>query len=162
MGPAGATIVVVREDLIGKQRKDTPILCDWEAFSKAPTTFYNTPCCWSIYMCGLNIEYMLEQGGIPVMAEKAEQRSKLLYDFLDSTDGYYHNNVKPQFRSRMNIPFRVGYSDEDLENKFIRESSEAGLIDLKGHKSVGGIRASIYNAMPIEGVQALINFCKKF
>jgi len=80
VGPAGVTIVVVREDLIGKQRKDTPILCDWELFAKAPTQFYNTPCCWSIYMCGLNIAYMLEQGGIPAMKEKADVRAKILYE----------------------------------------------------------------------------------
>lgn len=112
-------------------------------------------------MCGLNLEYMLENGGIPVMAEKAKARSELLYSYIDSSEGYYINKVEAKYRSRMNIPFRV-CCNEELEAKFIKEAAVKGLIELKGHRSVGGIRASIYNAMPIEGVQALIDFMTEF
>jgi len=112
-------------------------------------------------MAGLNIEYMLEQGGLPAMEKKAEERSAKLYNYFDNSDGYYKNNVDKKYRSRMNIPFRVK-CDEALEKKFLEESYAAGLVDLTGHKSVGGCRASLYNAMPMEGVDALIAFCEKF
>lgn len=162
VGPAGVCIVVVRKTLLKTPcRKDTPLLCDWPLFDKAANTFHNTPNCWTIYMCGLNIEYMIEQGGIPAMQAKAEQRSKLLYDAIDSSEGYYHNGTLPQYRSRMNIPFRVKNND-DLEKKFAADAAKAGLMDLAGHRSVGGCRASLYNAMTIEGVQALIDFMVKF
>lgn len=161
VGPAGATIVVVRNDLIAGHRSDTPLLCDWETFSKAPNTFQNTPSCWPIYVCGLNLAYMLEQGGIPAMQAKAEQRSSMLYNYIDGSGGYFVNKVDAKYRSRVNIPFRV-CSNEALENKFLAECTAANLIDLKGHRSVGGIRASLYNAMPIEGVQALIDFMEQF
>ena len=147
--------------MIAGHRSDTPLLCDWDTFSKAANTFHNTPSCWPIYMCGLNVAYMLEQGGIPAMQAKAEERSSLLYNYIDSSEGYYVNNVEARYRSRMNIPFRV-CNDEALENKFIAEATAANLIDLKGHRSVGGCRASIYNAMPVEGVQALIDFMTTF
>ena len=161
VGPAGLTFCIVRNDLIAGHRADTPLLCDWETFSKAANTFHNTPSCWPIYMCGLNVAYMLEQGGIPAMQAKAEERSSLLYNYIDASEGYYVNNVEARFRSRMNIPFRV-CNNEDLENKFIAEATAASLIDLKGHRSVGGCRASIYNAMPVEGVHALIAFMTPF
>ena len=161
VGPSGICITVVRNDLIGSQRKDTPLLCDWGTFSKAANTFHNTPACWPIYMCGLNIAYMNEQGGIAAMGEKAKARSDMLYKFIDESGGYYTNTVVAQYRSRMNIPFRICCNDE-LETKFIKEAGDAGLIELKGHRSVGGCRASLYNAMPIEGVQALVAFMTKF
>jgi len=161
VGPAGITIVIVRNDLIAGHRKDTPMLCDWELFSKAANTFQNTPSCWPIYMCGLNIAYMLEQGGIPAMQAKAAERSELLYNYIASSDGYYANNVEARFRSHINIPFRV-CSDDALEAKFIAEATAANLVDLKGHRSVGGCRASLYNAMPVEGVHALIAFMEQF
>lgn len=112
-------------------------------------------------MCGLNIEYMLENGGIPAMALKAKERSDHLYNYIDSSDKYYINNVEAKYRSRMNIPFRV-CCNEELEAKFIKEAATNGLIELKGHRSVGGVRASIYNAMPIEGVKALTDFMAEF
>jgi|Transcript_6311 phosphoserine aminotransferase len=161
VGPAGATIVIVRNDLIAGHRSDTPLLCDWETFSKAANTFHNTPACFPIYVCGLNLAYMIEQGGVPAMKAKAIERSSLLYDFIDNSDGYYVNRVEGRFRSRINIPFRVCSNDE-LEAKFLAEAAKVNLIDLKGHRSVGGIRASLYNAMPVEGVHALIAFMGTF
>ena len=161
VGPAGVTFVIVRNDLIVGHRSDTPLLCDWESFSKAANTFFNTPSCWPIYICGLNCAYMIEQGGIEAMQAKCLERSTLLYNYIDSSEGYYVNNVESKFRSRTNIPFRVCAND-DLEKKFIAESAAANLTDLAGHRSVGGCRASIYNAMPVEGVHALIAFMTTF
>lgn len=161
VGPAGATIVVVRNDLIAGHRSDTPLLCDWETFSKAANTFHNTPACFPIYMCGLNLAYMLEQGGVPTMQARAAERSGLLYNYIDSSEGYYVNNVEAKYRSKINIPFRV-CSNDALEAKFIAEAAQANLIELKGHRSVGGCRASLYNAMPVEGVHALIAFMTQF
>jgi len=137
------------------------MLCDWQTFSKAANTFHNTPACWPIYVCGLNLAHMLEKGGIPAMNDAAVQRSQLLYKFIDESGGYYANGVEAKYRSRMNIPFRVCSNDE-LEGKFIKEAAAEGLIELKGHRSVGGCRASLYNAMTIEGVQALVAFMGKF
>jgi phosphoserine aminotransferase len=161
VGPAGICITVVRNDLIGKERKDTPMLCNWGVFSKAANTFHNTPACWPIYVCGLNIAHMLEKGGIQAMSDAREKRSQTLYKFIDESDGYYANTVVPKYRSRMNIPFRICSNDE-LEAKFIKEAAEIGLIELKGHRSVGGCRASLYNAMTQEGVDALVAFMGKF
>lgn len=110
---------------------------------------------------GLNIAYMLENGGLDAMASKAAERSEMLYNYMDSSNGYYKNSVESRYRSRMNIPFRVAMNEE-LEAKFIKEAAKKGLIELKGHRSVGGCRASLYNAMPIEGVQALIAFMEEF
>lgn len=162
VGPAGVCIVVVRDDLIGtNMRKDTPLLFDWKAFRDAPTKFHNTPACYPIYVAGLNLAYMIKQGGLPHLEAEATRKSKLLYDFIDASEGYYSNPVDPAFRSRMNIPFRVR-KDDKLETKFLAEAAKVGLIELKGHRSVGGCRASLYNAMPYEGVEALVNFMKKF
>ena len=138
-------MTVVREDLIGEEHEHTPLLCSWATYAKAPQTFHNTPCCWSIYMAGVNLEYMINQG-LDSIKEAAAAKSKTLYDAIEGSDGYYTNPVDAAFRSRMNIPFRVA-KNEDLEKKFIAEAREAGLIELKGHRSVGGIRISIYNGM---------------
>lgn len=161
MGPAGVTIVIVRDDVIRGHRSDTPLLCDWELFSKSQNMFFNTPSTWPIYMCGLNVAYMLEHGGIPAMQALAAERSALLYDYIDSSQGYFINNVDSKYRSRINLPFRV-CNDKQLEAKFIAEATAVGLIELKGHSAVGGIRASLYNAMPVEGVKALITFMSLF
>ena len=111
-------------------------------------------------MCGLNIEHMIKEGGISVMAERAKAKSDALYSYIDGSD-YYSNTIQAKFRSRMNVPFRV-CCDETLEAKFLKEAKEAGFVDLGGHRSVGGCRASIYNAMPMEGVKALIEFMESF
>lgn len=160
IGPAGAAVVVIRDDLIGHQKKDTPVMCDWSTFDKAPNHYHNTPACYPIYVAGLNIAHMKKKG-LQYYQDLATQKSKLVYDYIDSSEGYYINPVDPKYRSRMNIPFRVK-NDDKLEAKFLAEAATANLVDLKGHRSVGGCRASIYNAMPLEGVQALVNFMKKF
>ena len=161
VGPAGVTFVIVRNDLIPGHRSDTPLLCDWETYSKAANTFHNTPSCWSIYICGLNLAYMLEQGGLPAMEAMAVERSTLLYNYMDSTEGYYINKIEAMYRSRINIPFRI-CNDEALEAKFSVEAAAAGLIGLEGHATVGACRANLYNAMPVEGVEALIAFMAEF
>jgi phosphoserine aminotransferase len=161
VGPAGVCLAFIREDLLGKQKKDTPLLMDWGAFGTAANTFYNTPCCWSIYMAGLNFAYMNKIGGLPYLNELAKKRSSHLYDYIDSSEGYYTNPIEKKYRSRMNIPFRVCCSDE-MEAKFLKEAAAENMIELKGHRSVGGCRASVYNAMPFEGVEKLVNFMKTF
>ena len=161
VGPAGVTIVIAKNDLIQGHRSDTPLLCDWETFAKAPNTFHNTPSCFPIYMCGLNLAYMKEQGGIAAMQAAAGARSEKLYSFIDGSNGYYTNGVEACYRSRINIPFRI-HNNEELESKFLAEGSAAGLVEMKGHRSVGGLRVSLYNAMPMEGVDALIAFMTRF
>lgn len=162
VGPAGVCISVIRDDIIGTHmRKDTPLLFDWKAFRDAPTKMHNTPACYPIYVAGLNLAHMKKLGGLPHLEAEAQRKSSLLYDFIDASSDYYSNPVDKAYRSRMNIPFRVK-KDEKLEAKFLKEAAEHGLIELKGHRSVGGCRASIYNAMPYEGVEALVNFMKKF
>jgi phosphoserine aminotransferase len=160
VGPAGVCITIVREDLLGKAMKDTTSMLDWQVTAKATDQFYNTPCCWSIYMCGLNIAYMLEKGLDKIEAE-AVKKSGMLYTTIEGSGGYYTNPVDEGFKSRVNVPFRVK-KDADLEKKFLVGAAEAGMIELKGHRSVGGCRASIYNAMGEEGVQALVDYMKKF
>lgn len=162
VGPAGVCFVIVKSAHCQKlPKKDTPLVNSWNVYSKAPQTFQNTPCTWSIYMAGLNIAHMLEQGGITEMQAQAEKRSSTLYNYIDNSDGYYSNGVEPKYRSRMNIPFRVK-SNDDLEKKFISQATAVSLLDLSGHRSVGGCRASLYNAMTMEGVEALMAFMTKF
>ena len=160
LGPAGVCVVVVREDLLGHATDSTPVVMDWKSHVDAPGHCHNTPCCWSIYVTGLNIEYLLEKG-LDNIEEEAKKKSSMLYEYIDGSDGYYTNPVDINFRSRCNIPFRVK-KDEKLEDKFLKGAEKAGFIELKGHRSVGGCRASIYNAMPVEGVQALIDYMVKF
>lgn len=160
VGPAGVTILIARKDLIGKHKKNCPVLCQWEASSKAEGTYYNTPVCWSVYMCGLNIAHMLKQGGLPAMAEQAKAKSDFLYDYIDSSD-FYSNDIELRYRSRINIVFRIR-SDSELEAKFITDATEHGLIDLKTRRGYPGCRASIYNAMPMDGVIALKDFMIQF
>lgn len=161
-GPAGNTIVIVRKDLIKKDTilPITPAVIDYNIVNGSPEQMYNTPATWSCYVSGLYMEYMNSKG-IKYWEDMAIQKAKLLYDYIDSTGGYYINKVEPAFRSRMNIVFQME-KGIDLEKKFAADAEKAGLIDVKGHRSVGGLRASIYNAMPIEGVQALVDFMKKF
>ena len=158
MAPAGVTVVIVREDLIGNARPDTPAMLDWKNMADNGS-MYNTPPCYSIYIAKLVYEWIESLGGLCAMKELNEKKAKLLYDYLDSQD-YYIAPVKPECRSMMNVTFVTG--DADLDKKFASEAGKAGLKNLKGHRSVGGMRASIYNAMPYEGVEALIAFMKKF
>ncbi len=158
MAPAGLTLVIVREDLLGFCEETAPTMLDWKVMADNGS-MYNTPPCYAIYMAGLVYEWIEQIGGLDVMKEMNEKKANLLYDYLDSQD-YYFAPVKKDSRSMMNVTFVTG--DAELDKKFAKEASEAGLKNLKGHRSVGGMRASIYNAMPYEGVVALVEFMKKF
>lgn len=159
----------MREDLIGKHAADTPYLLDWELFDKSPDGFFNTPATYPIYITGLNVAHMIKQGGLNYYIELANNRSSLLYGFVDSSGGFYFNKTDVKYRSRINVPIRlrpdVGEGTSTytrLENLFCVEANKAGFKQLKGHSSNPGLRISLYNAMSIEGVQALINFMRQF
>lgn len=159
VGPAGVTIVVIRDDLI---REDvlpgTPTMLRYKTHADAKS-LYNTPPCYNIYVCGLVFKWLKEMGGLDVMKERNEQKAKILYDYLDQST-MFRGTVAPKDRSLMNIPFITG--DADLDAKFIAEASAAGFKNLKGHRTVGGMRASLYNAMPQEGVVKLVEFMDAF
>ena len=155
---AGVTIVIIREDLIGNAMDITPTMLNYKTHADADS-LYNTPPCYAIYIAGLTFKWIKKMGGLEAMKELNEKKAKLLYDFLDSSK-LFKGTVVPEDRSLMNVPFVTG--DEELDAKFVKESTAAGLVNLKGHRSVGGMRASIYNAMPYEGVVALVEFMKKF
>ncbi len=158
IGPAGITIVIVREDLIGQTITNTPTMFDYATHAKA-NSMYNTPPTYSWYIAGLVFEWIKQKGGLQKLAEINRRKAEKLYSYIDSSD-FYHNPVDPSCRSWMNIPFTL--KDPELDGKFLELAKEAGLVNLKGHRSVGGMRASIYNAMPEEGVDALIDFMKDF
>ena len=159
VGPAGLVISVIREDLIPEGQVDgCPTMLNWRTQADAGS-MYNTPNCWAIYVCGKVFKWLQAQGGLEAMREKNIVKAKLLYDFLDESS-LFKGTVRREDRSLMNVPFVTG--DADLDAEFVRESKAAGLENLKGHRSVGGMRASIYNAMPIEGVQKLVDFMKDF
>ena len=159
VGPAGVTIVVIREDLITDDvLEGTPTMLKYKTHADSDS-LYNTPPCYNIYVCGLVFKWLKKMGGLEVMKQKNEEKAKILYDYLDSSK-MFKGTVEPEYRSLMNVPF-VTDSDE-LNAKFIKEAEAAGFVNLKGHRTVGGMRASIYNAMPKEGVEALVNFMKKF
>ena len=158
MGPAGVTLVIIREDLLGSAREKTPTMFNYR-LSADNGSMYNTPPTYGIYICKLVLEWLKELGGIDAMYEINMKKAKILYDYLDSSS-MFRGTVVPQDRSLMNVPF-VTDSDE-LNAKFIKEAKAAGFVNLKGHRTVGGMRASIYNAMPVEGVEKLVAFMKEF
>jgi phosphoserine aminotransferase len=158
MGPAGLTVVIIREDLIGNAMDITPTMFDYKTHSENDS-MYNTPPTYSIYMMKLVLEWLKDLGGIPAMQKINEEKAQILYDFLDNSKMFSGTAVKKD-RSMMNITF-IANTDE-LNDKFIKEASANGFVNLKGHRSVGGMRASIYNAMPTEGVVALVELMKKF
>ena len=158
IAPAGLTIVIIRKDLVGHEKAYCPTMLSYKIQADADS-LYNTPPCFTIYMAGLVFKHLLKIGGVKEIQKINEYKAGLLYDFIDNSD-FYHNYVNPADRSIMNVPF-VCNSDE-LNAKFVKEAGENGLVSIKGHKLVGGMRASIYNAMPVEGVKALIEFMKKF
>jgi phosphoserine aminotransferase len=158
IGPAGVTIVIMREDLIGFAPKETPTLLDYKTQAEKDS-LYNTPPCYSIYVAGLTFKWIKEQGGVKVIQKKNEEKAALLYQAIDESK-LFSCPVAKEDRSLMNVVFVTG--DEVLDKKFVAEAKAEGLVNLGGHRSVGGMRASIYNAMPVEGVQALIAFMKKF
>ncbi len=158
VAPAGLTIVIVREDLLGHCRPDTPAMFDWKLMADNDS-MYNTPPCYPIYIAGLVFKWLLGNGGLEAMKEYNVKKAAVLYSYLDS-QSYYVAPVEKDSRSMMNVTFVTG--DPDLDKKFASEAAKAGLKNIKGHRSVGGMRASIYNAMPIEGVEKLVDFMKKF
>ncbi|MBQ0013856.1 MAG: 3-phosphoserine/phosphohydroxythreonine transaminase [Oscillospiraceae bacterium] len=158
VAPAGLTICIIREDLLGNARDITPSMLDY-ALMAENDSLYNTPPCYNIYICKLVLEWIKKLGGLDAMKRRNEAKAKLLYDFLDQSK-MFHGTVVAKDRSLMNVPF-VTDSDE-LNAEFVKACTENGFINIKGHRSVGGMRASIYNAMPIEGVEALVNFMKQF
>lgn len=159
VGPAGVVIVIIREDLITEDvLPGTPTMLRYKIHADAES-LYNTPPCYGIYICGKVFKWLKSRGGLEAMKEYNEKKAKLLYDFLDNSK-LFKGTVRKEDRSLMNVPFVTG--DQELDAKFVKEAKEAGLENLKGHRSVGGMRASIYNAMPIEGVEALVAFMTKF
>ena len=158
VGPSGVQMVIVREDLIPEDMPGVPTMFRFKTHADAGS-LYNTPPCYGIYICGLVFKWILDFGGLEAMKAHNEKKAAILYDYLDQSK-LFKGTVVKEDRSLMNVPFVTG--NEELDKKFIAESAAAGLANLKGHKSVGGLRASIYNAMPIEGVQALVDFMEKF
>lgn len=159
MAPAGLTVVIIREDLIGHARDITPTMFNYQTHADNDSMF-NTPPCYAIYICKLVLEWLKNEiGGLENMKAINEKKAAILYDFLDSSKLFKGTVVKKD-RSLMNVPFVTG--DEELDAKFVKEAAAAGFVNLKGHRSVGGMRASIYNAMPVEGVEKLVAFMKAF
>ncbi len=158
MGPAGLTVVIIREDLIGNARETTPTMFNYQIHADNGS-MYNTPPTYGIYILKLVLEWLKNKGGLSAMKEYNEKKAAVLYDFLDSS-ALFNATVQGKDRSLMNVPFVTG--NEELDAKFVSEAKKAGFINLKGHRSVGGMRASIYNAMSMEGVEKLVAFMKKF
>ena len=159
VGPAGVVVAVIREDLITEDvLPGTPTMLKWKTQADAKS-LYNTPPCYGIYICGKVFQWLKKQGGLEAMKKHNEEKAKILYDFLDQSEMFKGTVVKED-RSLMNVPFVTG--DDEMDAKFVKEAKEAGFENLKGHRTVGGMRASIYNAMPKEGVEKLVEFMKKF
>lgn len=158
IGPAGVTLVIVRKDLLGREMPTTPNILSWKKMADADSMF-NTPTTYSIYMAGLCLKWLKNLGGVPAIEKVNVEKANILYGFLDESK-LFNGVAEAPWRSRMNVTFRTG--DEALDDAFVKEAAKAGLINLKGHRSAGGMRASIYNAMPVEGVQALVDFLKRF
>ncbi len=158
VGPAGLTIVIVREDLMGQTVAGTPTLFDYKTQAESES-MYNTPPTYAIYIAGLVFQWLKKQGGLAAMERHNVAKAQLIYDLLDATE-FYRSPVDRGDRSRMNIPFTL--KSEALDEDFLKQAKARGMIQLKGHRSVGGMRASIYNAMPVEGVRALVDFMKDF
>lgn len=159
VAPAGLVVAIIREDLLGKARDITPVMMNYKVQADA-NSLYNTPPCWTIYICKLVLEWIKREfGSLDAMKEHNEKKAAILYNFLDKSE-MFHGTVVPEDRSLMNVPFVT--DSEELNAKFIKEATEAGFVNLKGHRTVGGMRASIYNAMPIEGVEKLVEFMADF
>ncbi|MBL4941349.1 MAG: 3-phosphoserine/phosphohydroxythreonine transaminase [Colwellia sp.] len=162
IGPSGLTIVIVREDLLGEGKGNaqqaTPCIMNYQT-SANNNSMYNTPPTYAWYLAGLVFQWLKELGGVKAIAKVNQAKAELLYQTIDKSD-FYQNNIEQQYRSKMNIPFWL--TDESLNEQFLSQAEQQGLMALEGHRAVGGMRASIYNAMPIEGVQALVDFMQKF
>ena len=158
IGPAGLVVVIVREDLLGHAMAETPNVLNYKLMADSDSML-NTPPTFSVYLAGLTFKWLLERGGLAGIEKQNIRKAKLLYDYIDGQD-FYSNPIAKEDRSRMNVPFRL--RDDSLDQKFLAEAEARGLSQLKGHRSVGGMRASIYNAMPLEGVEALVEFMEEF
>lgn len=158
MAPAGLTVVIVNKAFMGRALPITPKVMDYAVLSEKDSML-NTPPCWCIYMLGLTLDWVIGQGGIPAMMELKETRAGLLYDYLDESR-IFHPHAEKGSRSYMNVTFRTG--SEELDAAFVKGAAERGLVNLKGHRLTGGMRASVYNAMPVEGVKELVDYMKKF
>lgn len=159
IGPAGLTVVIVRDDLLDRALPQTPTMLNYRVHAEADSE-YNTPPTYAIYIAGLVLKWLKAQGGVKAMAARNEHKAALLYDAIDGSAGFYRNAIELPFRSRMNVTFRL--ADETLNDAFLEQAGEHGLLQLKGHRVAGGMRASIYNAMPTEGVEALVAFMQDF
>jgi len=159
IGPSGVTLVIVREDLLDRVPENTPTMQKWKTHAEKDSLF-NTGPCWAIYMCKLSLEHLKNLGGVSAIEKINRKKAKMLYDAFDKSDGFYKGHAKADSRSLMNVTFNL--PTPELEAKCVAEALEKGLVGLKGHRSIGGMRASIYNAMPIEGVQVLTDFMKEF
>ncbi|MEC7815686.1 MAG: 3-phosphoserine/phosphohydroxythreonine transaminase [Pseudomonadota bacterium] len=158
IGPSGLVVVIIRKDLLGKARAETPTMMNYQVIADNES-MYNTPATYSWYLAGLVFKWMKEQGGVKAMGELNARKAKKLYDFIDASD-FYANPIEPRFRSWMNVPFTL--ADDALNSEFLKGADARQLLNLKGHRSVGGMRASIYNAMPEAGVDALIAYMAEF
>ncbi|KAK1334429.1 hypothetical protein QTO34_005434 [Cnephaeus nilssonii] len=163
VGSAGVTVVIIRDDLLGFALRECPSVLEYKV-QAGNNSLYNTPPCFSIYVMGLVLEWIKNNGGAAAMEKLSSIKSRMIYDIIDNSEGFYVCPVEPQNRSKMNIPFRIGNAkgDDALEKRFLDKSLELNMISLKGHRSVGGIRASLYNAVTIEDAQELAAFMKKF
>jgi phosphoserine aminotransferase len=159
VGPSGVTIVIIRKDLIGNAQSLTPVMLDYKIHDEN-NSLYNTPPCYGIYMCGLVFEDLLEQGGLKEVEKNNKKKAEILFDAIDGSNGFYRCPVEKSVRSLMNVPFTL--EKQELEGEFIKEAAKEKMVQLKGHRSVGGMRASIYNAMPLAGVEKLVAFMKDF
>ncbi|MGN0902290.1 MAG: 3-phosphoserine/phosphohydroxythreonine transaminase, partial [Succinivibrio sp.] len=158
VGPAGMTVTIVREDLLGRARKYCPSILNWANLAKFESMF-NTPCTFAWYMGCLNFRWIKSLGGVEELERRNIKKSEMLYDYIDSSD-FYISKIAKKDRSRVNCVFTL--KDESLNDEFLKLAKENNLIGLKGHKVLGGMRASIYNAMPVEGVEVLVKFLKEF
>lgn len=159
LGPSGVTLVILRNDLLERVPPKLPIMLDYKVMAENKS-LYNTPPCFSIYMVGLVLGWLKEMGGLGEIARRNAAKASLVYQAIDSSGGFYRGHARPESRSRMNVTFRL--PSEELEKKFAKESEAQGLIGLKGHRSVGGLRASLYNALPMESVETLTRFMAEF
>jgi phosphoserine aminotransferase len=159
LGPAGVTVVVVRRELLGRVPAGLPVMLDYR-FLAETKSLYNTPPCFAVYVLGLVLRWMIDMGGVDEVARWNERKAALLYQAIDTSGGFYRGHARPDSRSRMNVTFRL--PSEELEGALVKEATAAGLDGLKGHRSVGGLRASLYNALPVASVEALVEFMAEF
>jgi len=159
LGPAGVTVVLIRSDMVEKEAKDIPVFLKYSTHIKG-NSLYNTPPTYPIYIMGLVLKWVKKQGGVEVMARRNQEKAALIYDVIDKSEGFYVGHAEPASRSVMNVTFRL--ASEELEKKFLTEAQEAGFVGINGHRSVGGCRVSLYNAVPLESCQALREFMIQF